>query len=58
MAKALVASGMGISLVPQIEMAYPNVQYVQIADEQFERKIFLIWKKGNISRTMKKLLEI
>lgn len=56
MAKALVASGLGISLVPHIEMEYPNVKYVPIADEQFDRKIFMIWKKGNVSTTMKKLL--
>ncbi|MEO1263289.1 MAG: LysR family transcriptional regulator [Bacteroidota bacterium] len=58
MAKALVASGVGISLVPNIEMAYPNVKYVPIVDEQFERKIFMIWKKGSISKTMEKLLKI
>ena len=58
MAKALVASGVGISLVPDIEMAYPNVKYVPIADEQFDRKIFMIWKKGSVSKTMQKLLKI
>ncbi len=58
MAKALVASGLGISLVPNIEMEYPNVKFVPISDEQFDRKIFLIWRKGNVSKTMKKLLQI
>lgn len=58
MAKALVASGVGISLVPNIEMAYPNVKYVTITDEQFDRKIFLIWKKGKPSKTMEKLLKL
>ena len=58
MAKALVASGIGISLVPNIEMAYPNIQYVPIADEQFDRKIFLIWKKGSVSKAMEKLLKV
>ena len=58
MAKALVASGVGISLVPSIEMEYPNVKYIPIADAKFDRKIFLIWKKGNISKTMAKLLKI
>ena len=58
MAKALVASGVGISLVPNIEMAYPNVKYVPITDEQFDRKIFLIWKKGKPSKTMEKLLKL
>jgi len=58
MAKALVASGIGISLVPDIEMEYPNVKYIPIADAHFDRKIFMIWKKGPISNTMKKLLEI
>ena len=57
-AKALVASGIGISLVPSIEMEYPNVKYIPIADVQFDRKIFLIWKKGSVSKTMEKLLEI
>ena len=55
-AKALVASGIGISLVPNIEMKYPNVKYIPIADVQFDRKIFLIWKKGSVSKTMEKLL--
>ncbi|MEM1321158.1 MAG: LysR family transcriptional regulator [Bacteroidota bacterium] len=58
MAKALVASGIGISLVPQIEMAYPNIAYIPIADAQFDRKIFLIWKKGKRSQSMNKLLKI
>lgn len=58
MAKALVASGVGISLVPNIEMEYPNVKYVPIADEQFDRKIFMIWKKGNVSKAVEKLLNI
>ncbi|MEL7020522.1 MAG: LysR family transcriptional regulator substrate-binding protein, partial [Bacteroidota bacterium] len=57
-AKALVASGIGISLVPNIEMEYPNVKYIPISDAQFDRKIFLIWKKENVSKTMKKLLKI
>jgi DNA-binding transcriptional LysR family regulator len=57
-AKALVASGIGISLVPNIEMEYPNVKYIPIADVQFDRKIFLIWKKGSVSKTMEKLLKI
>ena len=57
MAKALVASGLGISLVPNIEMEYPNVTCVPITDEQFDRKIYMIWKKGNISKTMEKLLK-
>ncbi len=58
MAKSLVASGIGISLVPSIEMEYPNVKYVQIADQRFDRKIFVIWKKGSVSKTMEKLLKI
>ena len=58
MAKALVASGIGISLVPDIEIAYPNVKYVPISDEQFDRKIFMIWKKGSVSKTMGKLLRM
>ncbi len=58
MAKALVASGIGISLVPCIEVEYPNVKYVAIADEQFDRKIFLIWKKKSVSASMGKLLKI
>ena len=58
MAKALVAAGIGISLVPSIEVAYPNVQYIPISDEQFDRKIYLIWKKGNNSNVMKKLLRV
>jgi len=58
MAKALVASGVGISLVPHIEIMYPNIQYVPIADAQFDRKIYLVWKKGHASKTMKKLLSI
>lgn len=58
MAKALVASGIGISLVPNIEMVYPNIQYVPIADERFDRKIFLIWKKESISKSMEKLLKL
>lgn len=58
MAKALVASGMGMSLVPDIEIEYPNVKYVQIMDEQFDRKIFLIWKKGHVSKAMRKLLKV
>lgn len=56
MAKALVASGIGISLVPHIEMQYPNIHYIPIADEQFTRKIFLVWKKGRVSKVMEKLL--
>ncbi len=58
MAKALVSSGIGISLVPNIEIQYPNVKYVSIADEQFDRKIFMIWKKGSVSKTMGKLLRM
>ena len=58
MAKALVASGIGISLVPQIEMPYPNIKYIPIADQQFNRKIFLIWKKGRVSKSMSNLLKI
>lgn len=58
MAKALVASGIGISLVPHIEMAYPNVNYIPISDQQFERRIYLIWKKGSLSPAMEKLLRI
>lgn len=58
MAKALVASGIGISLVPNIELEYPNIKYVPISDEQFDRKIFMIWKKGNVTKTMNKLLKI
>jgi LysR family hydrogen peroxide-inducible transcriptional activator len=57
-AKALVSSGIGISLVPNIEMKYPNVKYIPIADVQFDRKIFLIWKKGSVSKTMEKFLKI
>ena len=58
MAKALVSSGIGISLVPDIEMAYPNVRYVPLAGPQFDRHIYLIWKKGNVSATMQKLLKL
>ena len=58
MAKALVAAGIGISLVPEIEIAYPNINYVPLSDVQFDRKIYLIWKKGKATSTMKKLLEI
>ena len=58
MAKALVASGIGISLVPDIERKYPNIKYIPISDEQFSRKIFLIWKKGNTSKTMLNMLKI
>lgn len=58
MAKALVASGIGISLVPKIEMEYPNINFVPISDEQFNRRIFMIWKKGKASKTMDKFLKI
>lgn len=58
MAKALVASGLGISMVPDIGMIYPNVKFIPISDAQFDRKIFLIWRKGRISKTMERLLQV
>ena len=58
MAKALVASGIGISLIPQIEKAYQNIKFIPIADQQFYRKIFLIWNKENTSNTLKNFLMI
>jgi LysR family hydrogen peroxide-inducible transcriptional activator len=58
MARALVASGIGISLIPQIDTEYPNIKYVSISDHQFHRKIFLVWKKGNTSKMLKNLLSL
>ena len=57
MAKALVASGIGLTFVPDIGKPYPDVQYVDLSDVQFCREIFLIWKKGRVSKTMSKFLQ-
>ncbi|MGB0523899.1 MAG: LysR family transcriptional regulator [Flammeovirgaceae bacterium] len=58
MAKALVASGIAISLVPHIEKVYQNIKFVPIADQHFYRKIFLIWNKENTSKALNHLLMI
>ena len=53
----MLFDSLGISLVPSYEIKYPNIKYIAIADAHFDRKIFLIWKKGSISLTMKKQLD-
>lgn len=58
MAKALVASGIGISLVPQIEKGYQNIKFVPIADQQFNREIFLIWNKGASPKSLQNFLSV
>lgn len=57
MAKALVASGIGISLVPALKNPYPGVVYLPITDHQFWREILLVWRKGKLSPGLKAFLE-
>ena len=57
-AKALVAAGMGISLVPNIETPYPNLKLIKISGLKLYTGVFLIWKKGNASKALQKFLAL
>ncbi|MEH0156647.1 LysR family transcriptional regulator [Limibacter armeniacum] len=56
--KALVASSIGVSLVPDIGVDYPGISFVPISDRKFTRKVFFIWKKNADSAVLKKFLDV
>jgi len=43
--QALVAAGLGISLVPQMVAKYPGVAYARISGPKAERTLSLAWRK-------------
>ncbi len=43
--QALVAAGLGISLVPRMVANYPGVAYVELTQPAASRTLYLIWRK-------------
>jgi len=43
--QALVAAGLGISLVPQMVANFPGVAYVALTQPQASRTVYLVWRK-------------
>ncbi len=46
--QALVAAGLGISLVPQMVAKFPGVAYARISQPKAARTLFLAWRKKSI----------
>ncbi|PWJ39165.1 LysR family transcriptional regulator [Sediminitomix flava] len=51
-ALALVASGIGVSLLPKPRKENVGVKFLPITDANFKRKITFVWKKGNHSKAL------
>ncbi|WP_291724821.1 LysR family transcriptional regulator [Bernardetia sp.] len=57
-AKSLVASGLGITMLPKPKKELEGICCVSIKDVDFKRKIVLAWKKENVQNALKNLLSV
>ncbi|WP_338763973.1 LysR family transcriptional regulator [Bernardetia sp. ABR2-2B] len=57
-AKSLVASGLGVSLLPQPKQEIEGIKFIPISDGDFRRKIVFVWKKDTVPSALEKLLSV
>ena len=55
---ALVPSVIGITLMPKPTFLLPEVKFVKISDNEFIRKIILVYKKGYKNKALNEFLKI
>ncbi|WP_108870186.1 LysR family transcriptional regulator [Aquimarina aquimarini] len=55
---ALVASGMGVTLMPKPVFSIPEVKFIPIIDANFTRKISLVWEKNYQHRELNEFIRL
>ncbi|GAA4847510.1 LysR family transcriptional regulator [Algivirga pacifica] len=55
-AKALIASGVGMSLIPTSPQPYPGIKYIPVNGISLNRPIYFLWNKEHVSKGLEKFL--